>query len=37
MKRLDVDKFELSQNYLMFWDKLEKASYFLESILATLS
>jgi len=37
MKRLDVDKFELSQNYLMFWDKLEKASYFLESILSTLS
>ena len=37
MKRLDVDKFELSQNYLMFWDKLEKAGYFLESILSTLS
>src|SRR5450830_2036834 len=37
MKRLDVDKFELSQSYLMFWDKLEKASYFLESILSTLS
>ena len=36
MKRLDVDKFELSQSYLMFWDKLEKASYFLESILSTL-
>lgn len=28
--------FELSQNYTMFWDKLEKANYFLESILATL-
>src|SRR5215510_12211605 len=25
MKRLNVDKFELSQSYLMFWDKLEKA------------
>lgn len=37
MKRLDVDKFELSQSYLMFWDKLEKAGYFLESILSTLS
>jgi bleomycin hydrolase len=37
MQRLDVDKFELSQSYLMFWDKLEKASYFLESILSTLS
>lgn len=28
--------FELSQNYTMFWDKLEKSNYFLESILATL-
>ena len=33
---LGVDDFELSQNYLMFWDKLEKANYFLENILATL-
>jgi bleomycin hydrolase len=29
--------FELSQNYTMFWDKLEKANYFLDSILQTLS
>jgi bleomycin hydrolase len=36
MKRLNVDKFELSQSYLMFWDKLEKSNYFLETILATL-
>ncbi|MFO2548363.1 C1 family peptidase [Alicyclobacillus cycloheptanicus] len=28
--------FELSQCYLMFWDKLEKANYFLERILDTL-
>lgn len=28
--------FELSQNYTMFWDKFEKANYFLENILATL-
>src|SRR5450759_3827515 len=27
MQRLNVDKFELSQNYLMFWDKLETVSY----------
>lgn len=27
--------FEFSQNYTMFWDKLEKANYFLESILQT--
>ena len=35
-KRLNLEKFELSQNYMMFWDKLEKANYFLENILATL-
>ncbi|MCL5995750.1 MAG: aminopeptidase, partial [Chloroflexi bacterium] len=35
MKHLNVEKFELSQNYMMFWDKLEKANYFLESIIAT--
>jgi bleomycin hydrolase len=27
---------ELSQNYTMFWDKFEKANYFLENILSTL-
>ena len=27
--------FQLSQAYLMFWDKLEKANYFLESIIET--
>ena len=36
MKRLNIEKFELSQNYMMFWDKLEKANYFLENILVTL-
>ena len=36
MKHLNIEKFELSQNYMMFWDKLEKANYFLESILKTL-
>lgn len=30
------EDFELSQNYLTFWDKFEKANYFLESILQTL-
>ncbi len=29
--------FELSQNYLTFYDKLEKANFFLESILQTLN
>ncbi len=36
-EKLGVEEFELSQNYLMFWDKLEKANYFLENILATLN
>jgi bleomycin hydrolase len=34
-KQLGVKNFEFSQNYLMFWDKLERANYFLESIIAT--
>ena len=29
--------FELSQNWLHFWDKIERANYFLECILSTLS
>lgn len=36
MKKLNLDTFELSQNYTLFYDKLEKANYFLESILETL-
>ncbi len=28
--------FELSQSYLFFWDKLEKANHFLENVLSTL-
>lgn len=35
MKNLNLETFELSQNYQMFWDKMEKANYFLESILET--
>lgn len=37
-KELDLkDKnFELSQAYTMFWDKFEKANYFLESIIDTI-
>jgi bleomycin hydrolase len=27
--------FELSQSYMMFWDKLEKGNYFLESVIDT--
>lgn len=33
---LNIKDFELSQTYLMFWDKLEKANYFLENIIETL-
>ncbi|KAH7311895.1 putative cysteine proteinase 1, mitochondrial [Rhexocercosporidium sp. MPI-PUGE-AT-0058] len=35
MKRHNLDKFELSQAYLFFYDKLEKANFFLEQILDT--
>lgn len=36
MKKLNLETFELSQNYPLFWDKLEKSNFFLESILDTL-
>ncbi len=36
MKKLNLKNFELSQSYAMFFDKLEKANYFLENILETL-
>jgi bleomycin hydrolase len=35
MAKMNLKSFEFSQNYLLFWDKLEKANYFLEAILAT--
>ena len=28
-----LDEFEFSMNYLAFWDKLEKANFFLETII----
>ena len=31
MQKYGVDSFELSQAYLFFWDKLEKANFFLEN------
>ena len=34
-QKYDIKSFELSQAYLFFWDKVEKANYFLESVLAT--
>lgn len=36
MKLHNLDKFELSQAYLFFWDKLEKANFFLEQVLETV-
>lgn len=35
-EKCNLESFELSQSYQMFWDKFEKANYFLESILSTL-
>lgn len=35
MKRYKLKEFELSQAYLFYWDKLEKANYFLEQIMDT--
>ena len=32
---LNVREFEFSQNYLMFWDKMERANYILEAIIET--
>jgi bleomycin hydrolase len=35
MKTMDLKEFEFSQNYVMFWDKVERANYFLEAIIET--
>ncbi|MBN2852707.1 MAG: C1 family peptidase [Clostridia bacterium] len=35
-RELNIEQFELSQSHLMFYDKLEKANYFLESIFDTI-
>jgi len=35
-KQYKLKNFEFSQNYFMFFDKLEKSNYFLENILSTL-
>jgi bleomycin hydrolase len=35
MKKYKLERFEFSYNYLFFWDKLEKANYFLENIIST--
>lgn len=35
MRKHNLKEFELSQAYLFFWDKLEKANYFLEQMIDT--
>ncbi len=36
IRERNLENFELSQNYTLFYDKLEKSNYFLECILKTL-
>jgi bleomycin hydrolase len=36
MKKCNLENFELSQAYLFFWSKFERANYFLDAILNTL-
>ena len=35
MQNLGVRQFEFSQNYMMFWDKVERANYVLEAVIET--
>ncbi len=35
-RTLGVKEVEFSQNYVMFWDKIERANYFFEAILDTV-
>ena len=35
MKKMGLKEFEFSQNFAMFWDKIERANYFLEAVIAT--
>ncbi|MBA2772970.1 MAG: C1 family peptidase [Nocardioidaceae bacterium] len=32
---MNIKDFEFSQNYLLFWDKLEKANFWLEAVIET--
>lgn len=34
-RKLGVKDFEFSQNYLLWWDKFERANYFLEAVIDT--
>ncbi|HUJ11412.1 MAG TPA: C1 family peptidase [Verrucomicrobiae bacterium] len=33
MRKMKLKEFEFSQNYTLFWDKLERANFFLEAII----
>jgi bleomycin hydrolase len=35
MKKMGLKEFEFSQNHVMFWDKVERANYFLEAVIET--
>lgn len=35
MKAMNLKEFEFSQNFTLFWDKLERANFFLEAIIDT--
>jgi bleomycin hydrolase len=35
IEKYELETFDFSENYLFFWDKLEKANFFLESIIET--
>jgi bleomycin hydrolase len=35
MRKMGLKDFEFSQNHAMFWDKIERANYFLEAIIET--
>ncbi len=35
MKKMNLKDFQFSQNYTLFWDKLERANYFREAIIET--
>src|SRR5215813_9837052 len=35
MRKTGLKEFEFSQNFAMFWDKIERANYFLEAIIET--
>ena len=36
MKKMNLSNFEFSQNYMFFWDKFERANWFLQQIIETV-